>query len=298
MASVDLSSINRAAFAAKEGYWWINLAGLALSLLIAKMSFSAYGSSGFEGSLDKAWVCVTCQGLAIALAILARRALTGQMLPEGLAAAAAAGGCAWWASHGLALAWAKGGDPANGWMVFFLTALEPGIFLLAEHVKEGRQALRVAQERDDRETADALAAARAKDESYRAKPPAQPGDNRAVGERSTVTRLKLVETARLPVDQPGDAGEIAQLPGEPGEVLTVARLAGDQPVEQLPRLTAPDHSAGTFKDAEAHARHLITVEGVRHRNELARRARGLSTYKAARLLDELAPGWREKTAAA
>jgi len=37
---------------------------------------------------------------------------------------------------------------------------------------------------------------------------------------------------------------------------------------------------------------------VRHRNELARRARGLSTYKAAQLLDELAPGWRAKTAAA
>lgn len=291
MSAVDLSSINRAAMSAKEGYWWINTAGLALSLLIAKMSFGAYGAE----AIDKAWICVTCQGLAIALAITARRALTGQMGFAALLAGAGAAGCAWWASHGLALAWAKGGDPANAWMVFFLTALEPGIFLLAEHVKEGRSALRAAQEKSDREEAEALAAARARDESYRAKSPAQPVDARAMGEGATVTRLKLVETARQPVD----AGD---LPGEAGEVITAARLAGDQPVEELPALTAPKHtapkhSAGTFKDPEEHARHLITVEGVCHRNELARRARGLSQYKAAQLLDELSPGWRAKRTA-
>lgn len=270
---------------AKEGYWWINLAGLALSLLIAKMSFGAYGASGIEGALDKAWICVTCQALAIALAILARRAFTGQMFPEGLVAGAAAAGCAWWASHGLALAWAKGGDPANEWMVFFLTALEPGLFLLAEQVKEGREALRVAQAAADRETAEALAVARAKDESYRSTPPVQPVDARAVGEGATVTRLKLVDTTRQPV-------ETGDLPGEAGEIITAARLAGDQPVEELPALTAPDHSAGTFKDPDAHARHLISVEGVTKRNELARRVRGLTTYRATQLLDELSPGWR------
>jgi len=275
MSRLSLSSLNRAALSAKEGYWWINAAGIALSLLIAKMSLSAYG---FE-DLDKALICVTCQAVAIVMAILARRALTGQMVFEGLLAGAAAGGCSWWASHGLALAWAKGGDPANDWMVFFLTALEPGIFLLAEHVKEGRQTLRTAQEKADREEAEALAAARAKDEAYRQKS-ALPGDTRQGGEGATVTRLKQVESARLP------AGA--------ADIITAGRLASDPSVEELPPMTAPDHSAGTFANAEAHARHLITVEGVRHRNELARRVRGLSQYRAAQLLDELAPDWREK----
>ncbi len=249
--------------------------GLALSLLIAKMSFSAYGASGIEGAFEKAWICVTCQGLGIALAILARRALTGQMMLSGVAAAIAAGGCAWWASHGLALAWARGGDPANDWMVFFLTALEPGIFLLAEHIKEGREALRRAQEQADRETAEALANPRAKDEASGPKPPA----NRSACDKATVTRLKLAEAVHQPTGQP------VQLAGD---------LADNQTSDPPPPATSPAHSEHVFADGEAHARHLITVEGVRHRNELARRVRGLSHYRAAQLLDEL--DWREKAA--
>lgn len=284
MASVSLSSINRAALSAKEGYWWINAAGLALSLLIAKMSFTAYGAD----LIDKAWVCITCQGLAIALAITARRALTAQMGFSAFVAGAGAAGCAWWASHGLALAWASGGDTANAWMVFFLTALEPGIFLLAEHVKEGREALRKAQEKADQEDAEALAVARAKDAETWAKPSA----NRATGEGATIHRLRAVENDRQPVDQPGEAVE-------PPAPSTADRLvvdpSDDQPVD---RPVEPEHSARTFADPDAHARHLITAENVRHRNELARRVRGLTTYRAAQLLDELAPGWRSKTAAA
>jgi hypothetical protein len=42
-------------------------------------------------------------------------------------------------------------------MVFFLTSLEPGLFLLAEHVREGREALRVQYEKDEAETAQELA---------------------------------------------------------------------------------------------------------------------------------------------
>jgi len=287
MTAVDLSSINRAAMSAKEGYWWINAAGLALSLLIAKMSFTAYGDAG----VDKAWICVTCQAIAIAMAITARRALTGQMGLSALFAGGAALGCAWWASHGLALAWAEGGDPANAWMVFFLTALEPGIFLLAEHVKEGREALRTAQEKADREEAEALALARLKDEAAtanRSKPSGRPADARPVVEKATVTRLKLVETDRQPVDQPG---EVSNRPAD-------GRSSADQPVEELPQPVVPDHSQATFADPAAHARHLITVENVRHRNELARRVRGLTPYRATQLLDELAPGWRTKKSAA
>lgn len=158
--STDLSSLNRAASSAKEGYWWINAVALALSLLIAKMSFGAYAAAGAP---DNAWVCVTCQALAIVLAILARRALTAQMPVAGICAGLGALGCAWWTSHGLGLAWNQGGDEANGWMVFFLTALEPALFLLAEHVREGRQSLRVAHAQDEAETAAELARIRDRD---------------------------------------------------------------------------------------------------------------------------------------
>lgn len=157
MSSVALSSLNRAALSAKEGYWWINGIALALSFVIARMSISAYWDAGDP---NKALICVICQAMAIALAILARRALTGQMTLPGLAAGAGAAVCSWWASHGLALAW---GDDANIYMVFVLTALEPAIFLLAEHVREGRDVLRHAHAKDEEETAAELARIREKD---------------------------------------------------------------------------------------------------------------------------------------
>lgn len=283
MASVDLSSINRAAFAAKEGYGWIHFLALAYCVVIGLFSVVAWLG---DGEPFRAAVCAGAQVLSIIMALVARRGFTGQMTVSALACVGIAFGFALWAAEGLAHAWSANGAQIEEWQVWFLTGSEPAIFLLIEHIKEGREALRRAQEQSDRETADALAAARLRDEANRQKPPAQPVDDRQTGETARIYRLKPVETARQPAD----------LPGEPGEVITADRLAGDQPVEELPRMTAPDHSAGTFKDAEAHARHLITVEGVRHRNELARRARGLSTYKAARLLDELAPGWRAKPA--
>lgn len=154
---VSLSSLNRASLAAREMYWWINGAAVILSLMIAHMSWTAYKAAGTP---EKALLCITCQLLAIATAVLARRALTAQMPIVGALAGAGALGCAWWASHGLALAWARGSDPANGWMVFFLAAFEPGLFLVAEHVREGRMALRAAQEKADAELATELAAIR------------------------------------------------------------------------------------------------------------------------------------------
>lgn len=150
MSTVALSSLNRAALAAKEGYWWINGIALALSTVIARMSWSAY--EGIQQA-DRALVCIVAQALAIALAILARRALTGQMPLAGLAGMCLAAGCAWWASHGLALAWYGDAERNSEPMVIFMAVLEPVLFLLAEHVKEGRQALRAAHEKEEAETA-------------------------------------------------------------------------------------------------------------------------------------------------
>lgn len=161
--SVSLSSLNRAALAAREMYWWINGIAVVLSLMIAKMSWGAYAAAKAP---DKALICITCQLLAIAAAVLARRAFTGQMPVMGFISAAGALGCAWWASHGLALAWATGGDTANSWMVFFLAAFEPLLFLVAEQIREGRQALRAAQAKADAETEEELKRIRERDAAH------------------------------------------------------------------------------------------------------------------------------------
>jgi hypothetical protein len=160
MSTVALSSLNRAALAAKEGYLWINGIALALSAVIARMSWSAYA---LIDQHDRALVCITAQALAIALAILARRALTGQMPLAGMGGMLLAAGCAWWASHGLALAWYGDQERNSEPMVIFMAALEPCLFLLAEHVREGREALRAAHEKDEAETAAELARIRARD---------------------------------------------------------------------------------------------------------------------------------------
>lgn len=160
MSTVALSSLNRTALAAKEGYWWINGIALALSCVIARMSWSAYESIDQP---DRALVCIIAQAVAIAAAILARRALTGQMQASALAALVLSGGCAWWASHGLALAWYDDAERNSEPMVVFMAVLEPLLFLLAEHVREGRQALRAAHHKDEAETAAELARVRERD---------------------------------------------------------------------------------------------------------------------------------------
>ena len=169
VSTVDLSSINRAAMSAKEGYWWINGIAVALSLVIASMSWSAYDDIGQP---ERALVCIVAQALAIALAILGRRALTGQMPFSAIAAAILAGGCAWWASHGLALAWYDDAERNGEPMVIFMAALEPALFLLAEHVKEGREALRAAHEKNERELAEELADIRRRSANAEPKRPA------------------------------------------------------------------------------------------------------------------------------
>lgn len=135
---------------AREGYWWINAIGLGLTCVIAWMSAHAYAAIG--APLNAA-ICIICQLLAIASAILARRALKSGAKWTLIAAIIAAAGCAWWASKGLALAWEQSGQQADVWMVFFLAALEPGLFLMAENVKEQRseQHARLATERQERE---------------------------------------------------------------------------------------------------------------------------------------------------
>ncbi len=155
-----LSSLSRAGLATKEGYLWINAIAIVLSLVIAVMSWNAYDQ---QGQADHAMVCIVSQALAIALAILARRAITAQMPLAAAAAFALACGCAWWSSHGLALAWYEDAERNGELMVLFMAALEPGLFLLAEHISEGREVLRAAHAKAEAEEAEALKRAQERD---------------------------------------------------------------------------------------------------------------------------------------
>jgi hypothetical protein len=284
MASVDLSSINRAAMSAKEGYGWIHTLALAYCVIVGGFSVAAWFN---DGEPFRAAVCAGAQVLSIIMALVARRGFTGQMTLSGIACVVIAFGFALWAAEGLAHAWSANGAEIEEWQVWFLTGSEPAIFLLIEHIKEGREAIRKAQEKAEREEAEALAVARLKDEqaaANRSKPSDQAVDSRPVGEGATIHRLRAVENDHQPDDQPGESSN------QPAD----GRSSADQPVEELPQPVVPDHNQTTFADPAAHARHLITVENVRHRNELARRVRGLTPYRATQLLDELAPDWRTK----
>lgn len=256
--SASLSSLPRAALSAKEGYWWINTIALALSAVVASMSWTAYDMAGQP---ERAAVCIVAQALAIALAILGRRAFTGQMPLSGLAALLLAAGCAWWASHGLALAWYADADRNSEPMVIFMAGLEPALFLLAEHIREGRETLRAAHEKAERELAEELAA-------IRNRPPA-----RAPFQPSVV-----------------DGGKIGQAAATAGALAAVAtgqaqaQPAGLPPL-QPSQIEAVSHSAHVWASPTAHAEHLLK-SGVSQR-EVSRQT-GLTRYRVGQIAGSVA----------
>jgi hypothetical protein len=156
--NIALSNLNRAALGGREHYGFVHWAAGAYVLLIGGYSVVAYWA---EGEGFRAAMCAGAQVLAIVCAILARRALTGQMPLSFLLAGLGAMGCAWWSAQGLRHAWESNGTSINDAMVVFLAALEPSLFLLAEHIKEGREALREAHRRKEQEEFDELARIRA-----------------------------------------------------------------------------------------------------------------------------------------
>jgi hypothetical protein len=152
-------------------------------------------------------------------------------------------------------------------MVIFLAALEPALFLLAEHVKEGREALRAAHEKAERETAEELAAIRARSASQPATQPKRQPFQPAV-----------VEGGR-------PASQISQsVAGAVAVSATVAGAVADRPAEaasvQPPRLEAVSHSEQTWASAEAHAAALL-AEGL-SRRAVAEQT-GLTRYKVGQI---------------
>lgn len=164
----DLAHLNRAALGGQEDYRTIHVAAVAYTVVIGWFSVAAWWN---VGEPFRAATCGGAQVLAIVCAMLARRAATGQMPGSALAGMVFAAGCAWWAAQGVQHAWESNGAVASPVMVFFLAALEPGLFLLAEHVKEGRQALRAAHLKEEAEQAADLARVRAREGAQSGWPP-------------------------------------------------------------------------------------------------------------------------------
>ena len=155
--------VNRAALAKPESYGWIHAAAGAYVVAVGGFSVAAWVA---DGEPFRAILCAGAQALAIVCAILARRGFTGEMPAMGWLMVVVSGACAFWAAVGIEHAWESNGQHVETGMVAFLAALEPILFLSAEHIKEGREALREKARRDDAELAAALEAARAKDRQW------------------------------------------------------------------------------------------------------------------------------------
>lgn len=151
--SIALSELNRAALGGREQYGFVHVAAICYVVIIGGFSVAAWCDGGEP---FKAAMCAGAQLLAIVFAILARRAMTGEMPASTVASAVGCVGCAWWAAQGIQHAWETNGASVNMPMVVFLAAVEPGLFLLAEHIREGREALREAHKREEADQAETL----------------------------------------------------------------------------------------------------------------------------------------------
>lgn len=264
-----------------ESYWWINGVGLWLSAVIAAHSIHAYWAAGMTMF---AFLCVSAQLTAIACAILARRAMTADMPAAGAVAALAAMGCAYWAAKGLAFAWDQSGQPVFTPAVWFICALEPGLFLLAEHVRAGRiERARQAAERLAEEAA-------------------------ILGHRQPFRPTLVEPSATQPADRPGRPAASATQPATLAGLAAVVAASATQPAmsatqpadlaepSATPAVSASQHEpAGRVPgahrpgidrdDDERHALRLL-AEGRLSARRIAA-ATGLSRYRVSQLAEEV-----------
>lgn len=154
---------NRAALTKPESYGWVHALAGAYVVVVGGFAVVAWLD---QDEPFRAVMCAGAQVLAIVCAILARRSFTGEMPWMGWLMVLFTGGCAYWSALGIEHAWSSNGAEASPLMVGFLAALEPLLFLAAEHIKEGRDALREQFRRDDAEQKAALEVARARDRNW------------------------------------------------------------------------------------------------------------------------------------
>jgi len=141
MGCMLISPPSSARIGETESYGWIIGCGFVLTLVIAGYSVTTYLD---QGEPFRAALCFVSQLMAIACAVMARRAFLTSLPIMGWAFAVAALGCAYWSAQGLQNAWIATGAEANVAAVWFIAALEPGLFLGIEHVRDRRLVSQIA----------------------------------------------------------------------------------------------------------------------------------------------------------
>ncbi len=225
-----------------ESYGWIHALAVAYMILVGYFAVAAWVA---DHEPFRAAMCAGAQVLAVVLAILARRSFTGSMPVAGILACAAGFGCAVWAAKGIAHAWNANGEAVEDWQVWFLAGLEPGLFLLAEHV----QSKRVAEAKK--------AAADAKDDAERLRAIREATERREAREHEL--RMAEAQARAAPADARQEAQESGTAP------TNVTRLPGPQKTRVARQVAA---GAGTVLaaangQAVAHAAEPQAVEPVR-----------------------------------
>jgi len=258
------------------GYGWMHVVGLTYCALVAVWSGGSYWEDELPG---RAIVCVGAQALGLVLAILSRRALTsGAPVMGGLLWLPAAACCAV-AALGIQHAWTRQGGDLLYALALAVAAVELVAFVAIDHVADKEAMARAARAQAARD------AAQASEEAA-----AQAAHNRAI------------ELARA---VPGAAGPVAggsvvrpmrRLAQAAGtSIAVVAGAAGAEPAAYV-------SSAQPGRPIDELARELI-AQGYTTRGGLINAVRaatggaGLGSQRAERLLDEHAPGWRNKRAA-
>lgn len=233
---MNLSDLSRAALAERERYGWMHLTAFAYCVVIGAFSAGAWMQ---QGEYLRSAICGGAQVLSVIMALACRRGITGQMPWAAMGCGAIAFGFSTWAAAGLTHAWTANGMAIQTWQVYFLTASEPAIFLLIEHIKEGRETLRAAhakRQADEEEELRRIRQRQDKEDAERRKllPAPLP---------KNVTRLK-------PRQRIAKAAAIAGAVAVGQAAAVVPAMATDAPMVDTTK-TAPAHAGDNARVAEA-----------------------------------------------
>lgn len=123
---------------APERYAATKVFAVVLSVIVA-----VYGFMGWleDDELFKAILCLVAQGLAINMAIAARRAFAKEKWAHGLGGLALTVGFAFWSEQGLHNAWTMDGSEISPVLTWFLCGVEPVIFWFTESVQLAKKPL-------------------------------------------------------------------------------------------------------------------------------------------------------------
>jgi hypothetical protein len=118
----------------QESYAATKVFAVILSVIVAVYGFMGWLNAD-EPEVFKAILCLVAQGLAINVAIAARRAFAKDKWGHGLGGLILTAGFAFWSEQGLHHAWTLDGSEISPVLTWFLCSVEPVIFWFTESVQ-------------------------------------------------------------------------------------------------------------------------------------------------------------------